>query len=269
MAPTTIAINGVPVETLGLTPSNLSGWLDGPAYGYQTSEVIGRYGQAVTGVNVTANPKVLKFTGYLQPASLAARRTALDALSKALTGRLEITTTDDPTRALYAYLTAMPVRTVGPALLSGQPQAFVDVTLTAFDPLWYDLTPQVMAIAAASTPAAFSTAGTAPYRRAQIVLNGAMSGTVTITLKDGTGATKGTLRLTGTLTSAEFLVLDLDPDVATITKWSAGVATDAITWLNRADGFGAFIIDPLDAPTIEASGTFASMLVTYYRSYWN
>ena len=165
MAPTTIAINGVPVETLGLTPSNLSGWLDGPAYGYQTSEVIGRYGQAVTGVNVTANPKVLKFTGYLQPASLAARRTALDALSKALTGRLEITTTDDPTRALYAYLTAMPVRTVGPALLSGQPQAFVDVTLTAFDPLWYDLTPQVMAIAAASTPAAFSTAGTAPLLR--------------------------------------------------------------------------------------------------------
>ena len=64
-------------------------------------------------------------------------------------------------------------------------------------------------------------------------------------------------------------VLDLDPDVATITKWSAGVATDAITWLNSADGFGAFIIDPLDAPTIEASGTFASMLVTYYRSYWN
>lgn len=268
MPVTTVAINGTNVELLGLSPGNLGGWLNGPAFEHLTSPVVGRYGLSVTGANVAAAPRDITFSAYLAGSTLADRRAKLTALAKTLTGRLEITVADETTRSIFGYLARMPVRTIGPGLLAEQPVAVVDVVIRCFDPVWYATTATTMSTAVPSTPLSFSTDGSAPYRRTQLTLNGAMSGEVTITLKTGGGATTALLRLTGTLTGSEYVVIDLDPDVATVTRWSAGVGTDVISWLNSADGIGAFVVDPMDSPTVEFSGTAASLAVSYRVSHW-
>lgn len=266
MAVTTIGINGVPVESYGLLVTSIDGWLNGPSYQHRTAQVIGRLGARMVTPGIGSDVRTISLEGYLQPSSLADRRTKLDALHRALTGRLSVTTSDNLTRECFAHLTNLGVKPVAGELWTGAPEAMVRVQLTCVDPLWYDVTPQSISAAAVATPVAFDTSGAAPYRRLKIILQGGVTNP-TLTLKRATGATLATMRFTGVLTSAEYLEIDCDPDVATIKKWSGGTATDAMSWLNAADTF--FAVDPLDVPTLEVSGTGATFIAYYFRAYWS
>ena len=265
-APTTIALNGVPVENYGLTPGALAGWISGPKFTHTTAQILGRAGQVVTSTYAASAPRTVTFTGYLSPTSLSDRRAKLDAILRALSGRVEITTVDDPLRCVYGYLTDMTVRTVGPALLAGQPIAYVDVELTCYDPLWYDVAPRTLALPVVGTAYVIPLAATSVVRRSTLTIYGSVTNPA-VTVRSASGVVLAQFRLTGTLTSSESVVVENDPDIATITKWSSGTATDVWSWLNASDWL--LSLDPADAATIEISGTGASARLDYFNAYWS
>lgn len=259
---TTFLINGIAVEniagTSGLLVSDGGGWLDVPVKTYNSQQVLLRDGSVPQSSATYTAPRDFMMTFYLQPSSLGNRRTQLRAIYQALRGRLAISTVEDPTTCVYGYLLQAPVTKTSAWLYAGQPQVTVKVTLRCFDPLWYDINPQILAINAINTPKVLPV-GTTLTRRVKIVLFGTVaSSPVVLTLASGYGDAIQTNTLSLTLTSAQSLTIDCD--AYTIIK-SDG--TSQISALGSTETF--FALDPNDQPMLSISEGTAVVYV--WRAY--
>jgi hypothetical protein len=261
----TFSINGVPIENYGLypTPDGSKGWLDIPARKFKTSPLVMRDGLRALSPASMSDARAIGLSLRLVASSFQNRRDALNSLFRALNGKLEIVTVEDPTKVCYGLLVSAPTvfpyaAGAGLATLASRS----DVALVCYDPLWYDITPQATAISAVNTPVALTMGNaSARMRRLLIRISGAATSPVTLTLKNAAGDTLQAMTLALALTSAEYV--DIDCDAFTITKYSGGVATDQITALTTTQDF--FAVDPYDLPSLQIDK--GSAMAYYFRAY--
>jgi len=204
-----------------------------------------RDGQRVLSQGSKTDPRVINLSLRVSPSSLGDRRTKLNTLLAALSGKIEIVAVDDATKLCYGYLvsgeTTFPH---GPGLATLTAQH--DVSLVCFDPLWYDVTPQVVGLAATGTPYSIPQ-GSASMRRWQVYVYGAASSPWTLTMKNAAGDTLASMTVATALSSSEYAIVD--GDSFTITKFSGGVSSDITSTLSATHDF--FRLDPWDAPTLQ------------------
>jgi hypothetical protein len=195
------------------------------------------------------------------PSSLQNRRDLVNAFFRAMAGRIEIATIEDPTKVCYGVLTTAPATFIGASPLAVLPTK-ADLTFLCADPLWYDVTPQAAAIGAANVDVTLPLGNaSARMRRVLVRVSGAVSSPLNITLKNGAGDTLAVMTISVSLTSAEYL--EIDCDLFTVTKYSGGVATDQTAQLGLAQDF--FALDPQDAPTLRIDQGTA--MAYYYRAF--
>jgi hypothetical protein len=261
----TFSINGVPIENYGLypTPDGSKGWLDIPVRTFKTSPLVMRDGLRPLSPASMSGARAIGLSLRLVASSFQNRRDTLNSLFRALNGKLEITTVEDATKVCYGYLvsaqTLFPYAAgAGLATLASRS----DVALMCYDPLWYDKTPQVVAINSVNTPTTLPMGNaSARMRRIQVQHNGVFTSPVTAILKNAAGDELQRMALSVAATSAEYVTADCD--AFTITKYSGGVATDSLSVLDTTQDF--FAIDPQDNPTLQVDKGTA--IVTYYRAY--
>jgi hypothetical protein len=261
----TFSINGVPIENYGLypTPDGSKGWLDIPVRTFKTSPLVMRDGLRPLSPASMSGARAIGLSLRLVASSFQNRRDTLNSLFRALNGKLEIVSVEDPTKVCYGLLVSAPTvfpyaAGAGLATLASRS----DVALLCYDPLWYDITPQPTAIGAVNTPVALTMGNaSARMRRLLIRISGVVTSPVTLTLKNAAGDALSTMTIAVALTSAEYL--DIDCDAFTITKYSGGVATDQLAALTTTQDF--FAIDPYDLPTLQLDKGTA--MAYYYRAY--
>jgi len=252
----TIAVNGVPIESYGLTPLNYEEWLSAPSVKYGTIAPIGRMGVTPTIAGISYTPKPLVLGAMTAGVDLPTDRASVGNWLLALQGRLEIESVDMPGRVITGQFEQGQTVPFGITLLS--PQLQIKGTITCHDPFWVDRSPGTFGGPSGSRYVV--PVGTAPS-----ILRYWLCGpytTPTVTLRDRTGVAIATMRFSDTAAD-NTIVLDvvfkrLD-NAQRIDRYVSGVRSavnNGYGYLNPADGF--FTIDPLDAPTIEVdSGSLA------------
>lgn len=254
MALTTIAVNGVALEDYGLLPMALERWLAPPAVTYGAVDLVNRIGAVPTTRGIKYAPRELVLGVVTTAATISLSRAQLLAWYSACQGLLEIEVIDSPGKVCYGVFENAADDVTGIKLLS--PMLTAVGKITCHDPLWYDRSPVSVSAAAATRVAV--PVGTAPGIVVITVMGAATNPTVT--LRSRTGASLGQMRFTVTLGATEALVIDARATWP-VTKWTAGVLTDAFATLNVADVL--LTVDPNDAPTLETS--VGTLMVTAWR----
>lgn len=267
---TTVAIDGTPIETLGLTvtpfaPVGFDGWASVPKWTYQKVQIPTRPGMRVvssgssTDVRTMGLSLVVSPSGQM-PAAFVDRAAKLDwVLSRIGEGLHEVTTIDAPGRVSYCLVEGMQVSSR--LQWFQEPSVRADIQLVANDPLWYDAEPVVTVVPAGQRKTL--PVGTALTLRIVIEVLGAYTGPAVVIVRDHTGAEVQRNTLAGNLTSSE--LLSIDCDAGTLTKFSSGVATDVFsstlgvteTWIRLLAGSG-YTIECAQAP----------LVVRHYRAWW-
>lgn len=263
MSIATVTLNGTPVENYGLQLSDLTGWLDVAPRDFAPVTAPVRPGQIPLSTGSSMQPRSLGLKFYVQPSSLKDRRDKLSALFAQLSGQLEISTIEDPTKVCYGYLTGAQTSSPFRPLLS--PEVYSDVALTCFDPLWYDREPQMYGSPSSGTRVVLPI-GSAPIRRLRYIISGA-GGVATnpvVILRSANGAERQRMTLTVGIGTNDYVVIDCD--AYTITKFTAGVPSAALSALASTESF--FVIDDAGASmTLETS--LGTLDVHYWRAYWS
>jgi len=259
MSIATFTLNGIPVESLGVAVlASTSGWLDLSKRIYPTAAMPLRQGVQALSYSSMTDPRVWSLQSVVQATGFLDRRAKVNALYAALRGRIEVVSMEDPSKACYGVLTQAPTHFQGIGMVT--PDIDVMAEITCHDPLWYDLTPQSVTIAAPNTPYVVPV-GSEAMRRAIVTIQGPCTNPVLI-MKNNAGVELQRMTFTLTLTSAQYLVIDMDAYTATLSD-----GTDEADAMGVNDTYMAF--DPADNPTIEidvASGTAIGTL-TCYRAF--
>lgn len=261
--PTTLLVNGTDLTDLGLVVENIEPWLSGPRLTRALAQIPG-YTGALVGEAATSESRVITATTLARTTTWAARKALLDQLSDlCMTGVCELVTADDTSRVMYGLYTESVSDLVAPRLVNTEGR--MTVGWVCPDAAKYDIQPRGYALS--STPKAIPL-GTLPSGGIWRIM-GALSGACTLTYRNLLGTALGTLTVSGTLTSSEFL--DVDLDQRTITKWSsAGVASDAYSWKSASTYW--FRLDPGDGDrTTGVWGTLEQSAATgifMYRRAW-
>ncbi|MEA3247820.1 MAG: hypothetical protein U9Q74_16845 [Gemmatimonadota bacterium] len=261
MALTTFSLNGVPLENYNLTVKDpAEGWLTIPKRNFRTVPLVMRDGVKILSPASTSDPRMLRLNYEFRPSSFQDRRDKLNNLFRSLYGRQEIISVEDATKLCYGYLVSGEPNfaTSGLAI----PYLRGNLGLLCPDPLWYDVTPQSVAINAVNTPTTLPMGyASARMRRILLRLNGSWSSPITAILKNAAGDELQRMTIAVSATGSEYV--DIDCDAFTITKYSGGSGTDQLNALTSTHDFLA--IDPQDNPTLEIDKGTA--VVYYYRAY--
>lgn len=257
MTLTTVAVNGVPLESYGLQPIELEGWLAPPMPKYATSALVGRVGSVPSTRGMTWEPRVLSLGVRAVAGSIAASRSALNDWYRVTRGLLEVEVIDGTGKVCYGLFEGATQNTPGVKLL--HPDLEVIGQIVCHDPVWYDRSP-TMASGAATERVALPV-GSIDGRWRLLVVGAATN--PTLTLRDRTGTAISSMRFTTTLAADDALLVASDLGTGGIVRYTAGGASDAFATLNVDDFL--LSIDPLDDPTVETS--VGSLIVTSWRGY--
>lgn len=251
-----LLINGVDAATFGFVLTESPSWIDLPPRMTPSQAVINRQGAIITAPSIESARKVT-LNGFVTSVSVAATRANLDALKIALTAAagVQLIFQDNSTRYITCTLDNFAVLWAGPALIERRLR--VSISMTAFDPYFYDTT--VTSIASGNSWP-LGTAITRPV----ITITGASTNPV-ITLLNKSGAVMNTMGLTITTIAGDSLVMD--HDARTIKK----NGTSIISSLTSGDFFA---VDPSDSanygtpgPSIASSGVTGTLLTTYRKTW--
>jgi hypothetical protein len=246
----TVGIDGEPIETYSVEPTNLAGYLRPPRRRYASTTMVGRIGSRPSTRGSTYDPAILdlgvRTTGSAST-SLEVGRELLNTFQSRMRGLLEIEVADKPGRVRYGLYEPGDAGTFGITLVSPQLEAAGQII--CHDPVWYTRVPVIIGAAAntkITVPVGTETG------RLKFMLVGAVTEPV-VTVEDRTGTTIATMRFDRddfALLSTEVLVVDWEQALP-VTKVTAGVATGAFDALNLDDTMIA--IDPDDGATIRAT----------------
>lgn len=260
MALTSFSLNGVPIENYGLVAVDLGDWLSISQRQYPVAQQPYRPGVLPIGTASSIAPRTMTLGAYFGATSLSDRRVRLNTILKQMSGPLEIISAEDPLKVCYGFLTEAPITPEGLAFVN--PGITAAFRITCFDPLWYDIDPQLVGAPAAGNWATLNF-GTAPMRRIRFQIVGAATNPV-VKLRSGNLNTLATMTFTVTLGANDYL--DVDCDTYTITKYTAGVASNALSTLGSTETF--FMHDTAESQPGNITCTSGSMVLSYYRAYW-
>jgi phage-related protein len=232
--------------------TRLSNWSDIPARQAQGVQIAGRAGTWLA-TPITTSTRQLQVEVYFKPASLASRKTELDAFFLALEGVVEVRINDDPNRFAYARVESTAMRGASSASLLA-PECFVGIMFVSTDPYFYAKSADAATILCDGATWTTLPLGTAP-QGGVLRLVGAGTSPCVVTVADRAGTVRYTMTLTTTWTSAEYV--DIDCDQWTITKWNNTTSTNIITALGAAETFPIF--DPGDASQVKISNAVAAI----------
>lgn len=253
MALTTVAVNGVTIEEMGLSALNLDEWLAPAKLRYGSVEPVGRIGTVATVRGSSWEPRELLLSvGTPDGETPAQARARIAAWYKALQGLLEIEVIDAPGRVCYGLFEGAKAAPFGTKLAVSTVE--VVGRIVCRNPLWYDRNPDLVSAAAGvRVPVPV---GSAPGIVKAAIIGAATDPTLTIRRR--TGEVLLQLPFTVTLGATEMLEID-ERATWPVTKWTAGVASDALATL-ATTATPVLPIDPTDGTTMEVdSGT---LLVT-------
>jgi hypothetical protein len=260
MTLTTLALNGTPIEDLGLEISTLEGWHTIPERSYAKVALPLRRGNRVLTTGHTAAARTFAFRLAVTPSSVTDRSTRLDALAAQFAGLVAVTTADAPSRACYGLLQVMTVvGTGGPSFVL--PEVYTDCTVICDDPLYYDLTAMITSITAGTRGALPQ--GTGPVRRMVVAVEGPCTDPVVI-LRDQTGAEAQRMTFSGGAVASDRSI-SIDCDAYTVSLEPDGTNLLQAGWLGASDTF--FELRAPFTYTLECAE--ADLTVTTYRSWEN
>ncbi|HXE82065.1 MAG TPA: hypothetical protein VN513_01890 [Gemmatimonadales bacterium] len=262
-----VALNGVPIEDLGLGLSGISAWKDATKRTYQTAALAGGIGQVAISAGSQIDGRQFQLTFAVRPASFADRDAQLAALVARFPGLIEVSTIDAPTHVCYGLLESIPVTSPYKAFVTGDVSAAVAITCA--DPRYFDRDAQLVNIPAGTTVALPSSPATT--QRLIITVQGATTNPIVLILTDQTGAEVQRMTLTapsGTLGASNWLTIycgkNESQPAKTIIK-SDG--TDLYSWLGSTEDF--FTLWESGAGTqYSLSCAQASLVVAMQRAYW-
>jgi phage-related protein len=262
-----LTLNGQEAEaTFGMVVTGFAGDLGTPERALRLLEIPALAGGIDPGVPLREEARTLRIDFLLSAATDTALRTALDPIAAICsTGLVEIQTLYSTTRALYGVLQTFVVERRD-ATIAGW--AMGSMTFLCPIPYWLDISPTTVAFTSA-TDIPLGTAASAGRDEwaAIITITGAAT-TPTLTYKDYTGATVGTMAFSYSPLGGDSLVIDCGRHL--VTKVVSGVSSNAIGSLTAGYTFPALL--NVDAsfvaslwPTLEVSSGTGS--VTYYRAW--
>jgi phage-related protein len=215
---------------------------------------------------VKIDPRQITVGLDVRPATLAARQTIMDSLSRRLSGDLEIRTADLPTRFVRARLANIAVELYPGSF--AQSEAFVTLTFTAPDPARVDLEPLVYGLSTARTPCPVGAMTSAPM----VWIYGACTNPELV-VRNVSGTEVMRTTFTVVLGATESLVIDAATQQ--VQRITAGVVqTGALSGLTAFTSGRFPVLSPEDAtpdgtawPTVElvASAGTPTGLTVYHR----
>lgn len=207
----------------------------------------------VFGSQVTVGARTVTVALDVRPATVVDRTTALDALTRRLTGLLILRTDDAPDRELYCVCSKVDVQLYAGAY--SLPTVFVVVTLVAVDPTRYELEPRVYGLSTARTGCPVGTVPSAPL----LYLYGGSPSVVNpvVICRNYSGEETHRMTLTGTLATNDALMIDCARQV--INRYVAGVIQTGTNSGNAWFTLGAF---PLLAPEDAVDGAGLTVELT-------
>lgn len=261
-----VTINGKTLASLGVTPRELTGWLDGPALLHATTaipNVVGVYAATAT----TTAARELRLTVVASLSALTDRAAKLATLKDAVAGLVTLRFDDTPGRIVRAIAGPMTSASIAPqlAMTATASSLIVTIPFIALDGASYDDEARVYALSTTPTQIELGTlpapgilqwsgawtAGTArtlTYR----ALNGIAYGSLTFTPPTG-----------ASLSASEYLEIDLGRQYVTKVD-STGGRTNAYSWKSAGTWF---VPDSIDAdrtaprwPTLDISAGAAIWL---------
>lgn len=234
-----LLINGIDAATLGLTLAEAPGWLDIPARDIPTAQVIGRPGAKAL-ADAQEGTRRVSLSGTMLDKTAALMRAKVDSVKLALLANpLVLTFGDNTGRKVTASLTAFAVRSE-PQGAFVQEGLKVEATLTALDPLSYDIAQTNIALGVNRLPL-----GTGPIR--PVVTIAGASVNPTITLFNAAGGGMASLTITLTTIAGDSLVIDMDQKTIKLN------GINQIAALTAGDFFS---IDPLDQANFGGLGPY-------------
>jgi len=243
MADKVFLIDGFDTSTLEFVVSEVQGWRDGANVTWNQKPVPGRIGTLITGLRPLWKPRELTVVGTLLASSVANLILANDEMKWRLgTAARTFTFVDDETREFNGRMIRYDAPGIQPHMVQLGVQVRIKIQMT--DPrVFAASTTNVGSI----TSATDLPLGTAPVW-ATVQVTG--SGSFTLTYKDHTGTTKGTMTITGATAP-----VNIDMDAQTITD----AGGNAVEYLTAGDFFA---YDPEHADDIFGSPDWPTLEVT-------
>ena len=244
---TDVWFDDVPVEDYGCVVTQLSGWLAAPNYRWSAAGAAGLIGAYPSSSGLTAEPKRLQVGLYFTSATMAARRTAIASLLIATRGRVRVRVNDTPTRWVEAVRDGGDGESVGLALV--EPSVNYVLSLTAHNPIWYDVNPSSVVIPTGVVTDLSGALGGVAARGLFQLAN--ITTSTVLTVANRAGSTLTTTTLTGTTGASEYLIVDGDNQM--ISRVTGATVVDAFSWKGSTDRFP--LLDPADGPTVALSSS--------------
>lgn len=268
MATGMLYLNGDEAEaTFGIIVTSFAGDLSAPARSLALLNIPSLPGAIDPGLAANEAVRTVSIGFIVQASSESTLYATLDKIKDVCAdGLVEIQTPYSTTRALYGVLQSLECEAFTPTLLNGWLRG--TITFLCANPYQWDMSPTTVAF----TTATDIPLGTAPSAgrddwAAIITITGAATNP-TLTYKDYTGATVGTMAFTLTVAAGDSIVIDCGR--RTVNKIVSGVTSNAISTL--AAGYAFPALAPDDAsfasslwPTLAASAGTGS--ITYYRAW--
>lgn len=246
---TMVYVNEFDTSGHGLVVERVEGWIDGLSVAERTSLLPGRVGAVILPPETETTPRSIQVTGVVKGSSLASLRSNIDSLKERLyRGLVEVRFVDQSDRYVNARCSGFQVPATPPQFMN--PRGRISFSLFCPDPLIYSTQPTIVGF---SSVAALLPLGTAPV--APIIRIMGVGTNPVLTYRKNNGASQATMGFTVTLAADEYL--EIDCDLATVTKYAAGVATNGISLWTSGD---FIVFDPQHGvfsdsswPTIEVS----------------
>jgi|ERR1043166_1690771 hypothetical protein len=256
---TDVWINGTGIETYGVNVTKpLAGWRDYPEHQFGELKLAGGKGSVLSVLGLVVPPRRGVINVELVPASFSARQAALDALTVALTGTVQIKLADATDRYINAVLVNSIAGTYGGMLWDKR--LLMSLEFLCGDPLWYATSNDSVTIPTGSATVTL-TPGTAGLT-GNIHITGFTTST-TLLLKDSLGNTLNTMTLTGSL-GGGYLLVDLQKQQ--LKKVVGATVTDAFDWKAATDQFP--VIGPAAGQTFSLGDSAATGAFTATKTYW-
>lgn len=237
--PNVIVINGRDLADFGFIVESFEGPSDGVVVEMDAADAPGRYGAFLAGPEGTVQAREVVASGFLSassPAALDATYTALkDWISR---GMVEIRTGLNLAKVFHGWYRESPGNAYPPQLASDS--GSLRVVFRCFDPLGYDEYERVIALSAAPAQLPQSNGPLAGAIR----VKGQTTSPLTIIARDHAGRVIATLTLGysgNTFTLGANDRVEINSLAGTITRFTAGVASDAMPYMVPASDFPIII----------------------------
>jgi phage-related protein len=243
-------VNDVDLDALGYGVLSVAGWGAALNTDVAYEPAPGRSG-VLLGEDTTQE-RLVELSMHVPAGTIAARDAALGFITALFTGAVELRFSDSPHKMMRGIVTSVRSRAEAEGVSFVDPSLVIDVTVMCPNPAKIDRYLQVATIGAQALPVP---TGNLPHGGV-IVIQGAATNPV-ITYARGVN----TLGFTVTLGATDKLEIDLD--TMSVTRYTAGVASNGnATWTSGE----FFVFDPRDTTTLSlSSGTGA----LYYRRHWS